>query len=111
MPVLQEWLNPALVPLVDRFAPEKLELSNGHRARIRYEPDGTAIASATIQRLYDVPQRELVVAEGRLQLKVELLAPNQRPVQVTDDLDAFWTGSYEKIKKDLKGRYPKHEWR
>lgn len=111
MAVLRDWLNPALVPLVDRYAPEKLELSNGNRARIRYEADGTAIASAPIQRLYDVRQRELAVADGRLRLKVELLAPNQRPVQLTEDLDAFWEGSYHAVKKDLKGRYPKHEWR
>jgi len=111
MAVLHDWLNPALVPLVDLYAPERLELSNGNRARIRYEADGAAIASAPIQRLYDVRQRELTVANGRLRLKVELLAPNQRPVQLTDDLDAFWEGSYPAVKKDLKGRYPKHEWR
>jgi ATP-dependent helicase HrpB len=111
LPVLRDWLNPMLVPLIDQMAPERLELSNGRRARLRYEADGSVIASAKLQFFYDIPQRELTVANGRIRCKVELLAPNQRPAQVTDDLDAFWSGSYEAVKKELKGRYPKHEWR
>jgi ATP-dependent helicase HrpB len=42
---------------------------------------------------------------------VRVLAPSQRPVQITDDLEGFWQNSYPQIKKDLRGRYPKHEWR
>lgn len=111
LPVLRDWLNPMLVPLVDEMAPERLELSNGRHARLRYETDGSVVASAKLQHFYDVKQRELTVAQGRISCKVELLAPNQRPAQLTDNLDAFWTGSYEAVKKDLRGRYPKHEWR
>lgn len=108
---LESWLDPILLPLVDRMAPARLELSNGFRGRIRYQPDGSALISAPIQKLFDIPQRELVILDGRLNLKVELLAPNQRPVQITENLDGFWEGSYPAIKKELKGRYPKHEWR
>ncbi|NBD37761.1 MAG: hypothetical protein GVY10_04245 [Verrucomicrobia bacterium] len=66
---------------------------------------------ARIQQLYDVPGKSLTVGDGRLSLRLEILAPNQRPVHITDDLDGFWEGAYPQIRKDLFGRYPKHEWR
>jgi ATP-dependent helicase HrpB len=66
---------------------------------------------ARIQQLYDVPGKSLRICSGRQPLQLEILAPNQRPVQITDDLDGFWTGQYPQIKKDLFGRYPRHEWR
>jgi ATP-dependent helicase HrpB len=47
---------------------------------------------------------------GRLPLVVQLLAPNQRPVQVTDDLASFWRTTYFEVRKQLRGRYPKHAW-
>jgi ATP-dependent helicase HrpB len=53
----------------------------------------------------------LVLAQGRVPLLVELLAPNGRPAHLTDDLDGFWAGAYQHVRKELAGRYPKHEWR
>jgi ATP-dependent helicase HrpB len=50
------------------------------------------------------------VADGRVALVVELLSPAQRPLQITADLAAFWAGSYELVKKEMKGRYPRHYW-
>jgi len=50
------------------------------------------------------------IAGGRQVLKLHLLSPAQRPVQVTQDLAGFWKGSYAEVKKDMKGRYPKHYW-
>ena len=50
------------------------------------------------------------VADGRVALVVELLSPAQRPLQITADLAAFWAGSYEQVKKEMKGRYPRHYW-
>jgi ATP-dependent helicase HrpB len=63
-----------------------------------------------IQELYDVTSVP-AIANGKVTPLVHLLAPNQRVVQITNDLAGFWKNSYEQIKKDLKGRYPKHEWR
>jgi ATP-dependent helicase HrpB len=48
---------------------------------------------------------------GRVPMKIEVLAPNQRPIQVTDDLSNFWREQYPKIKTELSRRYPRHEWR
>ncbi len=110
-PFLRDWLPAGLNSEVDRLAPERMELPGKGRARLRYEDDGTAVLSARIQQLYDVPHKTLAVADGRVLPTVELLAPSQRPVQITADLDAFWETSYPAVKKDLRGRYPKHEWR
>ena len=108
--VLLDWLNPLLHTLLDQLAPERITIDTQH-IRIRYETDGVAIASAQIQRLYEIKHHQLALAQGRVLPKVELLAPNQRPAQLTDNLDLFWTGSYPAVRKELKGRYPKHEWR
>ena len=51
-----------------------------------------------------------VIAEGRVKCLVEILAPNQRPYQITSDLSSFWRNGYPQMKKDLAGRYPRHDW-
>ena len=50
------------------------------------------------------------IAEGRIIVLLHLLSPAQRPIQITQDLAGFWQGSYNEVKKDMKGRYPKHHW-
>ncbi|MCC5834851.1 MAG: ATP-dependent helicase HrpB [Opitutales bacterium] len=108
---LEEWLSPAELPLVDRFTPERFEFPSGSRVKLRYEADGRVVLAAVLQQLYDVPGKMLRIGDGRIPLRIEILAPSRRPVQITDDLDAFWTTSYPAVRKDLRGRYPKHEWR
>lgn len=103
-------LAPHQQGLIDRYAPDRMELPNGKRARIRYSSGDKPVLSAQLQHLYDVKQTP-TVADGRIKLKVEILAPNQRPVQITEDLAGFWENSYAAVKNELKGRYPKHEWR
>ena len=71
---------------------------------------GDVILSETVQALYDLPL-PVTVAEGKVSVVFEILAPSRRPVQITRDLDYFWKNSYHDVKKELKGRYPKHEWR
>ncbi|MCD8483905.1 MAG: helicase [Verrucomicrobia bacterium] len=111
IPALLDWAGPGAGDLLDRYAPERIQLAKGFNARIRYEADGRAFVSGTIQQFYDTTAEQLRVAGGKVALIVELLAPSRRPVQVTSDLDNFWTTSYPSIRKELKGRYPKHEWR
>ena len=65
---------------------------------------------ARIQDLYDTP-RGLSVGRGRIALRIQVLAPNHRPIQITEDLATFWRENYPKIKKELQRKYPKHEWR
>jgi ATP-dependent helicase HrpB len=109
-PVLKSWLSPGQEELLDQYAPERLQLPHGRRAPIRYTADGPPVLSARIQDLYDLTQTP-TIAMGREPLVIEILAPNQRPVQVTQDLAGFWETTYPTIKKALQKRYPKHEWR
>ena len=52
----------------------------------------------------------LIIARGRVRLRIEVLAPNHRPVQITDDLTTFWRESYPRVKQELQRKYPKHKW-
>ncbi|MFI5336514.1 MAG: ATP-dependent helicase C-terminal domain-containing protein, partial [Opitutales bacterium] len=63
-----------------------------------------------IQELYGVSAK-FSLGHGRVPVKIEVLAPNQRPIQVTDDLSLFWRDMYPKVKQELQRRYPRHEWR
>lgn len=110
-PHLLSWLSPLQLAAVDVVAPETVELPHRRRpVRLRYDNKGGVILSETIQAFYDCPT-PVTVAEGRVEVMYELLSPARRPVQLTGNLNEFWTGSYPAIKKELKGRYPKHEWR
>jgi len=65
--------------------------------------------SARVQDFYGLT-RHPAIADGQVPLTVSLLSPAQRPVAVTKDLPGFWTGGYIDMRKDMKGRYPKHDW-
>lgn len=110
MPVLNNWLSPGQKQVLDAYAPLEVKLSNGRTAKVRYSLDGAPWIALKMQLLYDVTELP-EIAQGRVKLLVHLLAPNQRPWQVTDDLAGFWERGYAQMKKDLAGRYPKHEWR
>ncbi len=110
LPAVKEWFGVEVAGLIESEAPERLRLINGRTARVRYEAGGRPILSAKVQELYDL-EAQPSLCQGRVQPMIEILAPNMRPVQLTEDLDAFWSTSYPSIKKELKGRYPKHEWR
>ncbi|MEM7143924.1 MAG: ATP-dependent helicase HrpB [Verrucomicrobiota bacterium] len=110
-PVLKEWLSAEQAGALEEYAPERIDLPNGTSMKVRYEEGGKEpVASAVLQKLYDVTEQP-TVAGGKVKCLVEVLAPNQRPVQLTGDLKGFWENSYPAIAKELKGRYPKHEWR
>jgi ATP-dependent helicase HrpB len=109
-PVVKSWLTPAQQSLVDLHAPERLELPNGRRAKITYEHKKKPTLAARIQDLYGV-ETDLRIAQNRVPLTIEVLAPNFRPVQVTTSLANFWKQSYPKLKQELQRKYPKHQWR
>jgi ATP-dependent helicase HrpB len=96
--------------ILEAVVPHELDLGNGRKPyRISYSPDNAQI-SAYLQDLYDV-HRHPAINYGKYLLTVDILAPNGRSSQVTKDLPSFWGGSYPQVKKELAGRYPKHEWR
>jgi ATP-dependent helicase HrpB len=109
-PVVQGWLGPAQRELMDKYAPERLKLSNGRTPKLTYEPGRTPFVSMRIQELYDVTQTPRI-AMGRVPVVVQILTPGFKPVQVTQDLAGFWREQYPSLKSELQRRYPKHEWR
>ena len=110
LPLARSLLSPAHQQLVDRHAPERLELPGGRRAKITYASDARPFLSARIQDLFGVTD-DLRIAAGREPLVIHVLAPNHRPVQVTNSLKTFWAEAYPKLKQQLQRQYPKHEWR
>lgn len=110
MPVLRDWLTAEQLAVLDDYLPERLVMANGRKARLRYEPEGPPILSARIQELYGIDGR-FTIGHGRVPVRIAVLAPNQRPIQVTDDLGGFWREMYPQLKAELSRRYPRHEWR
>ncbi|MBM3222522.1 MAG: ATP-dependent helicase HrpB [Candidatus Tectomicrobia bacterium] len=109
-PVLKHWLTPAQEALLEAYVPERVPLPSGRSARVRYDAETPPVLSARIQDLYGL-EHTPSIALGQIALVIEILAPNQRPVQVTQDLTGFWRQTYPTLKKALQKRYPKHEWR
>jgi ATP-dependent helicase HrpB len=110
LPFLLELLNARQRRLVDSFAPAAIELPSGRRMKITYWPGKQPRGRTRIQDLYGMRSTP-AVGNGKVPLLIEILAPSNRPVQVTDDLESFWKVHYPEIKKMLSRRYPKHEWR
>lgn len=109
-PVVKSWLSAAQIAFVEKVAPERVEMPNGKKFKVVYAVKASPTVAVRIQDLYGV-EGELRIGGGRVPLVIEVLAPNQRPIQVTQNLSNFWKESYPKIKQELQRKYPKHEWR
>lgn len=109
MPVLREWLSPWQRQALDQYAPVTISLTNGRTAKVRYGEDGSPVIGLKVQHLFGVGATPHI-ANGNKAVKVEILAPNQRPWQITASLESFWKTGYAQMRKDLAGRYPKHAW-
>jgi ATP-dependent helicase HrpB len=107
---VQSWLSPGQRELVDRYAPERVTLANGRTPKVTYEANTPPFISLRIQELFGVTEIP-AIAMNRVPLRVHILAPSMRPVQVTQDLANFWREHYPRIKSELQRKYPKHEWR
>ncbi|MCA9188150.1 MAG: ATP-dependent helicase HrpB [Pirellulaceae bacterium] len=94
---------------IERLAPEAIQLPNGKRTKLQYVLGKPPILSIRIQELFGVPATPCV-AGGRIPVLLELLGPNFRPQQVTNDLASFWKNTYPVVRKELRRRYPKHAW-
>jgi ATP-dependent helicase HrpB len=110
LPHAKSLLAHAQQQFVEKQAPERLELPSGRRAKITYSDTADPVLASRIQDFYGV-QSELKIALGRHALTLHVLAPSQRPVQVTKNLQSFWAETYPQLKNQLQRQYPKHEWR
>jgi len=94
---------------LDELAPSHLEVPTGSRIRIDYLDESAPVVAVRLQEVFgmqDTPR----IGGGKVPITFKLLSPAQRPVQVTRDLAGFWRGSYADVRKDMRGRYPKHYW-
>ena len=99
----------ALRAALDEHAPSAIRVPSGLERRIQYAPGESPVLAVKLQELFglaDTPR----IAGGRVPLTLHLLSPAGRPIQVTQDLKSFWERTYPEVKKELKGRYPKHPW-
>jgi ATP-dependent helicase HrpB len=93
---------------LDELAPASLTVPSGSRVRLDYRQE-TPVLAVRLQEMFGLTETPCV-AGGRVPVLLHLLSPARRPMQVTRDLAAFWRGAYHEVKKELKGRYPKHHW-
>lgn len=93
---------------IDELAPETWLAPSGSRLQLEYKGARVMLA-VKLQELFGLAQTPSVLA-GRVRIVLELLSPARRPIQVTEDLRGFWDRTYPEVKKELKGRYPKHPW-
>jgi ATP-dependent helicase HrpB len=94
---------------LDEGAPTHLAVPSGSRISVQYKADGPPILAVKLQELFGLAETP-TVAWGRAPILLHLLSPAGRPIQVTSDLRNFWNTGYPEVKKELKGRYPRHPW-
>ena len=94
---------------LDAEAPAHFAVPSGSRVPIDYAAEEGPKLAVRVQELFGL-DRHPAIAGGRVPLVLELLSPAHRPVQVTRDLPGFWRGSYQQVRTQMKGRYPRHPW-
>jgi ATP-dependent helicase HrpB len=94
---------------MDRLAPSHLEVPSGSRIALDYSEKTTPVLAVRLQEVFGMLETPRI-GGGKVPLLLHLLSPASRPVQVTQDLRSFWSNGYFDVRKDLRGRYPKHHW-
>ena len=107
--VLRSRLNWEQQRELDSLAPTHLQVPSGSQIRIDYLDPSAPALSVRLQEVFGLDATPRI-GGGRIPVTFKLLSPAQRPVQVTRDLASFWRGSYAEVRKDMRGRYPKHYW-
>ncbi len=107
--VLRQGLTPEQSRLLATMAPERVTLKRGRQARVYYERGRDPWVASRLQDFFGMREGPKV-AGGRVPLVLHLLAPSQRPVQVTTDLAGFWSRHYPQVRRELSRRYPRHAW-
>ncbi len=95
--------------MLEERTPGTVAAPSGSRIRLEYAADGPPVLAVKLQELFGLAETPRI-CEGRVQVLLHLLSPAGRPVQITRDLRNFWDTVYPEVKKDLKGRYPRHPW-
>ena len=106
--IIEDYFGKSMISWLHKNFPDNTTLSNGKRAKYIYQEDVVEISA----RLGDFigTRGKHFIAENKVPVRYDVLAPNYRSVQKTWDLDSFWINTYPEIRKELRGRYPKHPW-
>ena len=107
--ILRSLVPHELASRIDKLAPVRMEVPGGGHYQIDYTVEGDPTLRVRLQEMFGMhtaPQ----IAEGRARLRIELLSPAGKPVAITQSLETFWVNGYPDVRKDLRGRYPKHFW-
>jgi ATP-dependent helicase HrpB len=94
---------------LERLAPTHLTVPSGSNVRVEYETPDLPILAVRLQEMFGCKDTPRLV-DGKIPVMLHLLSPARKPVQVTKDLSSFWTSAYLEVRKELRGRYPKHSW-
>lgn len=128
---LEQWLTPFLTPstqldnlpwlqglefylgydicqMIAKLLPEKIELPSGRNVSVEFTSEGSAMVSAKLQEFFGCEQLQL--AGGKIPLQIHLLSPNGSPLAITTNLQTFWQQAYPEVRKEMRGRYPRHPW-
>ena len=107
--ILKQRLGWDRLQLLDELVPERIRVPSGSQHALRYTAGEAPVLAVKLQEMFgrrDTP----CICRGQVPVVLHLLSPAQRPVQVTRDLAGFWDRTYAEVRKELKGRYPKHYW-
>ncbi|MDN4501788.1 ATP-dependent helicase HrpB [Alteromonadaceae bacterium BrNp21-10] len=107
--ILKSALDWPLQQQLQNHFPQRFAIPSGNTAALIYAANGSVKLSVRMQELYGL-QETPTIARGKVAVQLELLSPARRPLQQTQNLAGFWSGSYKEVQKEMKGRYPRHFW-
>jgi ATP-dependent helicase HrpB len=107
--MLQSLVPGDLLRRMEKLAPQRMTVPGGGSYRIDYDVEGDPVLSVRLQEMFGMTSAPQV-ADGRARLKIVMLSPGMKPVAVTQSLETFWVQGYPDVRKDMRGRYPKHSW-
>lgn len=107
--ILRNQIKWPLQKQMEQEAPTHLKVPSGSKIRLQYTEDKEPVLAVRLQELFGLEDTP-VICRGQVKVQLHLLSPAGRPVQITNDLRGFWETSYHLVKKEMKGRYPKHYW-
>jgi ATP-dependent helicase HrpB len=94
---------------IEKLAPARMEVPGGGHYQIDYDVEGDPVLRVRLQEMFGLKSAPQI-ADGRAKLKIEFLSPGGKPVAITQSLETFWVNAYPDVRKDMRGRYPKHLW-
>lgn len=108
-PILEQRVGWDKKTRLDKEVPTHITVPSGSRIAVDYSDPKQPVLAVKLQEMFGLHETPKICL-GKIPLTIHLLSPAQRPVQITSDLASFWKNGYFEVKKDLKGRYPKHYW-